>query len=164
MKRRIAAKYYPESTDMVETGFPVLTDICSNSHENLALLFTEDGWYHLERIYRKHPLKTLHFLKEVFDKNKSLLYIDLTIFERIFVLYRSFSKRIFAKKKVREIQTDNGILIFVWNTLMAEILKIDTSKIPLPKVIHLYFKVQQVFDEDLISFIFQYIINPQGLV
>lgn len=114
--RRMTAKFYPESTDMVETGFPLLTSICSNSQENMALLFTENSWYHLERIYRKHPLKTLHFLKEVFDNNKSLLYVDLSIFERIFDIYRSFSQKIFAKK-VRQIQTDNGILIFAWNQL-----------------------------------------------
>jgi len=34
LKRRMAAKSYPESTDMVETGFPVLTTICSHSYEN----------------------------------------------------------------------------------------------------------------------------------
>jgi hypothetical protein len=73
---------------------------------------------------------TVHFLKDIFEDDKSLFHLDLTIFERIFSLYSSFSRRMFAKKKVRQIETNNGILIFAWNSLLAEILKIDTNKIP----------------------------------
>lgn len=31
-------------------------------------------------------------------------------------------------------------------------------------MIHLYFKVQEIFDDDLISFIFTHIINQDGLI
>lgn len=161
LKRRIAAASYPESNEVVIIGFSLLNDLCSSSYDNKAMLFTENGWYHFERIYRKHPLKSLLFLQDVFEADKSLFYVDLTIFERIFNLYRSFCKKIFAKK-VRQIQTNNGILIFAWNNLLAEILKINTKNVPLAKVIHLFFKVQQTFDEELITFIFTHIINHEG--
>lgn len=43
-------------------------------------------------------------------------------------------------------------------------LKINTKEIPLPKVIHMFFHVQEMFNEDIMTFIFQHIINEEGLV
>lgn len=58
LKRRYAAKSYPESNEIVIAGCALLNEICSSSPDNKAMLFTEDSWYHFDRLYRKHPLKT----------------------------------------------------------------------------------------------------------
>ena len=164
LKLRMQSNCYPESNEVVIVGYALLNDICSSSFDNKGLIFTEDGWYHFERIYKKHPLKSLQFLQDVFDLDKSLFYVDLTVFERIFNLYQKFCKKIFDNKTSRQIETSNGILMFAWNTLLAEILKINTQEVALPKVIHLFFKVQQIFNDDLIEFMFKFIINPEGLL
>lgn len=108
MAKRMVVKMFPESNEFVVTGFGLLHEICSSSLENKAMLFTEDGWYHFERIYRKHPLKSLFLLKDIFETDKSLLYVDLTIFFRIFKLYRSFLVRI-LHKGITKIPTNEGV-------------------------------------------------------
>ena len=55
-----------------------------------AFLFTEDGWYHLDRIYRRHPLKVIFLLHNVFEENKVLIHMDRSVFKRIIELYKSF--------------------------------------------------------------------------
>jgi hypothetical protein len=82
--KRKKVTQYTDSIDLIELGCGVLTDICAigkeptnlntsdsptrrptrpmpwgDSPENRALLFTDDGWYHLESLYRKHPMRAL---------------------------------------------------------------------------------------------------------
>jgi len=84
MQKRKDAACYPKSNQLVISGLQLLGDLCSSSKENRALIFTEDGWYHFERIYRRHPLKSILFLQKIFDKDKSILHLDTTVFNRIF--------------------------------------------------------------------------------
>jgi len=55
------------SKDLFITFSSAEISICSSSFDNKAMIFTEDGWYHFERIYKKHPLKSLQFLQDIFD-------------------------------------------------------------------------------------------------
>lgn len=162
--RRLKAKSYPESSEFITIGFQVLGNLCKNSSENRAQLFGDDGWYHLERLYRKHPMRALLLFKSVFDANKTLLFQDTSIFTRIFNLYRSFCIKIFFKKNTGNIPINDGVLMFLWNNVIADILKIDTKKIPLTKVMHMFLMVQQIFNDQIAEFTFKNIINTNGLV
>jgi len=83
-----------------------------NSAENRAALFNDDGWYHLERLYRKHPMRALLLFQDIFKSDKTILFQDLTIWERIFKLYKSFVVEIFFKKRDSNIPTNDAVLIF----------------------------------------------------
>lgn len=162
LKKRLDAKNYPQSNNIVVEGFGLLRSLCEHSTENRGAIFTDDGWYHFDRIYRKHPLKSIHLLQDLLEKDKSILHIDLTVWSRIFGLYKSFLNRIIANN-IKGIPTNDGVLIFAWNSLLAEILKIDTKQVPLPKVIHMFLSVQQCITPELLDFVFSKIINEAAL-
>jgi len=162
--RQMKAKSYPESAEFVSIGFQVLTNLCKSSAENRAQLFGDDGWTHMERLYRKHPMRALLLFKSVFDANKTILYQDTSIFYRIFGLYRSFCVKIFFKKNTSNIPINDGVLLFLWNNVMADILKINCKKIPITKVMYMFLSVQQIFNDQIAEFTFKNIINTSGLV
>lgn len=54
-------------------------------------------------------------------------------------------------------------MIFAWNSLLADILKINTKKVALPKVIHMFLQVQSLFNETLFNFVFNFVINKESL-
>lgn len=155
---------YPQSNQLAISGLQLLGDLCSASKENRSLIFTEDGWYHFERIYRRHPLKSILFLQKIFEKDKSILHLDSTVFQRIFNLYSRFFKKIVAtEQSIKGVQTNNGVMIYAWNNLLADILKINTKKVALPKVIHMFLMVQEIFNETLFNFVFSHVINVDTL-
>ena len=160
--RRLKSKSYPESAEFVSIGFQVLANLCKSSNENRAQLFGDDGWYHLERLYRKHPMRALLLFQSVFT-NKALLFTDSSIFNRIFSLYKSFCIKIFFKKNGTNIPTNDGVLIFLWNTVIADILKINTKLIPITKVMHMFLMIQECFTDKVADFTFSNIINTNGL-
>ena len=160
--RRIKSKNYPESAELISIGFQVLANLCKSSSENRAQLFGDDGWYHLERLYRKHPMRALLLFQSVFQ-NKTLLFQDTSIFNRIFNLYKSFCIKIFFKKNTGNIPVNDGVLIFLWNNVIADILKINTKVIPITKVMHMFLMIQQCFTEKVAEFTFTNIINIAGL-
>lgn len=163
-KRRLKFKSYPESAEMIKVGFEALESLCTQSIENKAALFNDDGWYHLERLYRKHPMKALILFQKIFAEDKSLLFQDMTTFERIFKLYRSFVLKIFSKERDSNIPTNDAALIFLWNTVLADILKINCQQVSIQKVMHMFFMVQQIFSEQVADFTFTFIINPKAII
>jgi hypothetical protein len=162
--RRTKVKLFPESADIISQGFGLMVDLCKESAENRALLFCDDSWYHLERLYRKHPMRALLLFQDVLERDKSLLFTDASIFNRIFKLYRSFCINIFFKKDTNQIPTNDGVLIFLWNTVITNILKINVKEIPITKVLHMFLTVQQGLTEEVMSFTFSHIIDLNGLV
>jgi len=103
-------------------------------------------------------------LQNIFENDKSLFHLDLSIFRRIFGLYKAFYKRVLkSEASIKGIPTNDGILLFSWNNLIADILKINTKMVPLPKVIHIFFQVQEIFTETLFNFTFEYIIHEDSL-
>ena len=76
LQKRLDAKNYPQSNSIMVEGFALLRSLCENSIENRAAIFTDDGWYHFDRIYRKHPLKSIHLLQDLLDHDKSILHLD----------------------------------------------------------------------------------------
>jgi hypothetical protein len=100
----------------------------------------------------------------VFKKDKDMLFKDHSIFNRIFKLYRSFCIHIFFKKSITNIPTNDGVLIFLWNNVMADILKINIREYSLSKVMHMFFMVQQCLTSSVVDFTMKNIINKESLI
>ena len=158
------AKTFNESNQIVVNGLSLLTDLCRNSSEAKAFLFTEDGWYHLDRIYRRHPLKVILLLHNVFQDNQILLHMDSSIFKRIFGLYKTFLSGLMKNdQELSAMTTSDAVVLFSWNNLFAQLLKISIEKTKLPDILHMFFDVQELFDEKMVDFIFKNLINTQVL-
>lgn len=128
-----------ESEEMIKIGFKALESLCENSVENKKALFTDDCWYHFERLYMKHPMKVLVSFKKMFNNRKDIAFIfkDVSTIERILHLYESFIKDFFKERVTQgkdgelsistNIPTNEMALLFMWNNVLIYLLKVDMS-------------------------------------
>lgn len=84
------------------------------------------------------------------------------IYTKIFDIYKDFLKNVFAKG-IDKIHTNAAVVLFTWNTLLSTIFRFECTEVSISKVMHILLDVQEIFDPELLEFMFSNLMPAEKL-